>query len=175
MVDVYLLPAGDFPYDFTNQLARHLSDELHINVRASLPMGLADLKELPGGSQLAADEIISRAHQVGLRIEQDNPKLVVIALTTRDINDPQQGLRFLFAHNDFANRTTVISMARMVYTTPKSEANPAQISLRLYKMVKRAIGEQYFGLSRSADISDVLYAPIMSLEDIDAMGSAYKK
>jgi predicted Zn-dependent protease len=110
-----------------------------------------------------------------MRLPNTNEKFLVIALTTRDINDRSQSLRFLFASNDKMTHTSVISVARMFASTPTVDGTQAQVGLRIYKMVKRAIGEQYFGLPRSASIADIMYAPIMSLEDIDAMGVDYKR
>ncbi|HQU16381.1 MAG TPA: hypothetical protein PLO69_09800 [Gammaproteobacteria bacterium] len=173
--DVYLLPIGDFPYKYTVQLAHELSKELKIHVRASLPMGIGDMHPLPNQSQLAVRDILARAHEVGLRLPDTSKKLVVIALTTRDINDSSQSLRFLFARNDRITRTSVISIARMFGSTTLAKSTRAQVGLRIYKMVKRAIGEQYFGLARTSDISEIMYAPIMSLKDIDAMGLDYKR
>lgn len=80
-VAVYLLPIGDFPFEFTDQLARRLSAELNIRVRASLPMGIGDLTPLPKDSQFATDDIIARAHTVSSRLRNTSEKLVVIALT----------------------------------------------------------------------------------------------
>jgi predicted Zn-dependent protease len=174
-VDVYLVPVDDFPFEFTDRLARQLSTDLNLRVRASLPMGIGDIRPLPKHSQLAAEDIIERAHEVGLRLLDADERRVVVALTTRDINDRSQSLRFLFASTNKATHTSVISVARMLASTPKVEGTQAQAGLRIYKMVKRAIGEQYFGLPRSADISDIMYAPIMSLEDIDAMGTDYRR
>ena len=173
--DVYLVPVDDFSFEFTDQLARKLSADLKIRVSASLPMGVGDITPLPKDSQLATEDIIMRAHEVGLRLPNTKVNLVVIALTVRDINDRSQSLRFLFARNDRLNHTSVISAARMFASTTKVEGTQAQVGLRIYKMVKRTIGEQYFGLPRSSDISDIMYAPIMSLEDIDAMGVNYKR
>ena len=174
-IDIYLLPVDDFPFKFADHLARRLSAELNLKVRASLPMGIGDLEELPNSAQLATQDIIARAHEVALRLPNRNEKFLVIALTTRDINDRSQSLRFLFAANDKMRHTSVISIARMFASTPTVRSTQAQVGLRVYKMVKRAIGEQYFGLPRSASIADVMYAPIMSLEDIDAMGVDYRR
>jgi predicted Zn-dependent protease len=173
-IDIYLLPVDDFPFEFTDHLARRLSVELNLKVRASLPMGVGDLKELPNSSQLACEDIIARANEIGLRLPNKNQRFVVIALTTRDINERSQSLRFLFAKSDLATQTSVISNARMFASTPSTEGTQAQVGLRIYKMTKRTIGEQYFGLPRTANIADIMYAPIMSLEDIDAMGIDYK-
>ncbi|MFT3733450.1 MAG: hypothetical protein QM776_00155 [Rhodocyclaceae bacterium] len=172
---VYLVPVDNFPFEAANNLANMLSRDLKIKVKATLPMGIADLKELPKNAQLAGEDLIARARDVGQRLPGKAEKFALIALTTRDINDKSQSLRFLFSQNDFSTRTTVISVARMFAPTPQGEGTQAQAGLRLYKMTKRAIGEQYFGLRRSADITDIMYAPIMSLEDIDAMGLNYKE
>jgi predicted Zn-dependent protease len=173
--DVYLVPLGNFPYEFADQIARKLSSDLKIQVRASLPMGIGDIKPLPKDSQLATQDIIISAHEVGKRLPNTSEKFVVIALTDHDINDAAQSLRFLFARNDLSKHTSVISVARMRASTPKEEGTPTQVGLRIYKMLKRTIGEQYFGLPRTADISNIMYAPIMSLEDIDSMGTDYKR
>lgn len=168
--DVYLLPVGNFPREFAQSLAALLSKELGLRVRATLPMGTGGLAELPRDDQLDAADLIDKAHAVGTRLRSEPGKFAVIALTTRDINEAPQSLRFIFSKNDIERRTSVISIAHMLGSTPKVEGTPSQRRLRLYKMVKRCIGEQYYGLPRSARISDVMYAPIMSLEDIDAMG-----
>lgn len=173
--DVYLVPLGDFPFEAADQLARHLAADVKLHVRASLPMGIGDIRPLQKDAQLPADDIIQAAHQVGQRLPNTSDKLVVIALTNRDINDRAQSLRFLFAKNDLVRHTAVISVARMHATTPQAEGSPSQVGQRLYKMLKRTVGEQYFGLPRTSDLSDIMYAPIMSLEDIDAMGMDYKR
>ena len=36
--------------------------------------------------------------------------------------------------------------------------------------MKRAIGEMHFGWKRSSDSKDLMYAPIMSLDDLDHIG-----
>lgn len=175
LYDIYLLPVDNFPFEFTDQLAHKLSAELNLKVRASLPMGIGDLKELPNSTQLATQDVLARVHEVALRLQDTNEKFLVIALTNRDINDSSQSLHFLFASNDWKTHTSVLSVARMFASTSIADCTQTQVNLRIYKMVKRAIGEQYFGLPRSSSITDVMYAPIMSLEDIDAMGVDYKR
>ena len=36
--------------------------------------------------------------------------------------------------------------------------------------MKRAIGEMRYGWKRTTDIQDIMYAPIMSLDDLDQIG-----
>jgi predicted Zn-dependent protease len=45
---------------------------------------------------------------------------------------------------------------------------------RLRKMVTRYIGFLLYGLPESADRSSVLYQPLLSLGDLDAMGEDYR-
>lgn len=174
-ITVYLIPVEPYSFEFANELAHKLSKDLKLNVRASLPMGAKELSPLSGSSQFAADEIIERAHDVAVRLPNKSDRAIAIALTTLDINERSQALRFLFAKSNKFNHTSVISTARMLYPTPVATASQEQIKLRVYKMAKRAIGELYFGLARSSNIDDIMYAPIMSLEDIDAIGMDFKQ
>jgi predicted Zn-dependent protease len=174
-VDVYIIPVEPYSFEAAEGLAHKLSTELKLNVKASLPMGPKELVPLAGGSQFAADDIIQNASNVASRLPNKSDRAITIALTTLDINDRAQPLRFLFSRNNKVSRTSVISVARMSFSTPIATASPEQTSLRLYKMTKRTIGEQFYGLSRSSNIADIMYAPIMSLEDIDAMGIDFKQ
>ena len=40
-------------------------------------------------------------------------------------------------------------------------------------MVKKAIGLQYYGYSRTTDLNSVMYSPIMSLDDLDIIGTSF--
>jgi hypothetical protein len=90
-----------------------------------------------------------------------------------DINEASSSVKFVFAHRDPASHTSVLSVARLGFTTAQVAATPTVIYERIYKMIKRTIGEQYLALPRSPDLGNVMYAPIMSLDDVDAMGRDY--
>ena len=82
-------------------------------------------------------------------------------------------MRFNFAFHDKTKRFSVISSARLVLGPSGGLADPDTIRARMLKMVKRAIGDVYYDLPRSTDTRDVMYSPIMSLEDVDRMGTNY--
>lgn len=52
-ITVYLIPVEPYSFEFANELARKLSKDLKLNVKASLPMGAKELFPLSGGSQFA--------------------------------------------------------------------------------------------------------------------------
>ncbi len=172
-VAVYLLPLDDFPFEYASQLARTLSEDLKINVRASLPMGTSNLLPFSDGTQYPAEDIIEGAYKVGMRLSDRAEHSALIALTVRDINDRSRQLRFVFAQHDKSKHTSVISTARMRYGTSTQPATADMTFLRIYKMIKRTIGDQYLELPRSGNINDIMYSPIMSLNDLDVLGIQY--
>lgn len=173
-VRVFLIPLDDFPVDYTAQLARELSRALNIYVKPTVVMGTRGLQPFPSTNQYCAEDIVESATPVVERLPEKHKDSVFILITSRDINEKVRNFRFLFAWHQKGKRISVISTARMLSGDNNTRADDKIISERILKMVKRAIGEQYYGLQRSADIRDVMYSPIMSLEDIDKMGMDFK-
>ena len=172
-IDVYLIPMDDFNFDEASRLAQSLSTELGIKVKATVNMGSAELRTIPGSVQYAAEDIIEMAHRIAGNLRETHPTTAYVVLTRRDINSKDRALRYTFAMNSRSLRTAVVSTARMDMGENGGKANPATLRMRLTKMVKRNIGEVYYGYTRSADIQDIMYSPIMSLDDVDKMGSSF--
>ena len=172
-IDVYLIPMDDFNFDEAWRLAQSLGTELGIKVKATVNMGSAELRTIPGSVQYAAEDIIEMAHRIAGNLRETHPTTAYVVLTRRDINSKDRALRYTFAMNSRSLRTAVVSTARMDMGENGGKANPATLRMRLTKMVKRNIGEVYYGYTRSADIQDIMYSPIMSLDDVDKMGSSF--
>lgn len=172
-IDVYLIPMDDFNFAEASRLAQSLGTELGIKVKATLNMGSAELRTIPSTVQYAGDDILDMAHRIAGNLRDTHPTTAYVVLTRRDINSKEGGVRFLFAMSSRSIRTAVVSTARMDLGDNGGKANPATLRIRLAKMVKRNIGEVYFGYTRSADIQDIMYSPIMSLDDVDKMGSTF--
>ena len=64
---------------------------------------------------------------------------------------------------------SVLSVARLFYEKDGSTAPDDVVALRVQKMLLRIVGEMRFGWKRTNDPTDLMYAPIMSIEDIDRM------
>src|SRR5262245_25833683 len=65
-VEVVLIPVGDFSYEVAVQLANELTGDVDVEVRATLPMGAADLAPRPDG-QYAAEDLVARTAEVAAR------------------------------------------------------------------------------------------------------------
>lgn len=172
-IDVYLLPLDDFPYAFANNLAKRLSEDLRIRVKASLTLGTADLKPYPGTQQFPAEQILAKGKEVAGNLPLVGPKTTFILLTRRDINSGDRSLHFNFAYGEPMSHMMVLSTARLAINLRNNQLGHRTFWERTYKMTKRQIGLAHFGYQRSTNIKDVMYSPIMSLDDVDRMGSEF--
>ena len=66
-------------------------------------------------------------------------------------------------------RTSVLSVARLAHKSDGTVAPIDLISLRTQKMLMRIVGEMKLGWKRTTDPTDLMYSPVMSIEDIDRM------
>ncbi|WFP50151.1 hypothetical protein PL263_18910 [Methylomonas sp. EFPC3] len=170
-VDVYLLPLDDFSADYAAQMAKTLTKEFGIRVKATLPLGSLRLHAFPGTQQYAAQDIFEQAGTVMRRLPEGGKHTHFVFLTNRDINARDRNFRFQFSFHDRDCRCSVVSAARM--HQPGDTATSPAVETRFLKMTKRAIGEMDLGWTRSTDIKDLMYSPIMSLDDLDALGNRH--
>jgi len=176
-VRVYLIPLDDFPEALAGTMAQRLQDELEIRIRPSLRLPPLDVPTLPGTRQLVAETLLVRAVAASSRLPELTPATYRVFLTTRDINGESGALRFNFATHMQSLQSSVVSMARLVdYGTAAVEPDVRTQALeRMHKMVKRAIGELHLGWRRSTDPADLMYAPLMSVDDIDRLGNEHRE
>lgn len=174
-IDVYLVPLDDFDYADTVSIARYLSRELGITIQPTVKMGMAELKPYPGKNQFSGDDIIDLAEEAVTNFPSIRPDTVYIILTQRDINIDDSGLRFTFSVRNNSLRIAVVSSARLVMGEDGRLADRKIMTSRIVKMVKRNIGSMYFGYQYSTDIKDLMYSPVMSVSDVDRMGSDFIK
>jgi predicted Zn-dependent protease len=170
-VDVWLMPLDGFPRAMVTSLARRFSSELHINVRASTHAG-TNRQMYSASGQMISEQVVRELSLAISRLYDTTPKTAYIILTSADLNGADGTTRFVFSTH-FPGRISVVSAARLsdaFFGRPERQQITEE---RLYKIVKKSIGLQYYELPRSTKMQSVMYSPIMSLDDLDAVGTTF--
>ena len=139
-------------------------------------MRLGDLgiKPMPETQQLSADQILDQSASTVRRFPEAGPKTYFLLLTGIDINTSTRRTRFVFSWHSSTYHASVLSVARFLEFQGKEPKIDSRFYDRLFKMSKRAIGELHLGWKRSNDPRDVMYSPIMSLDDLDSLNMGHR-
>ncbi len=167
--DVVLLPTDDFPAEYAADLAKQIARDTGLHLRAMPPLGMRDWHPLANGSQYDPAALKDIALPAIERMRKNYGGKVYVILTTRDIKNPDDDLRFVFAEHFPVPKISVISAARMTYWGKNMTAPSEIILARVHKMLLRTVGIQYYAMPRSADIHDIMFSPLLSLDDLDAL------
>lgn len=172
-VDVYLIPLDDFDLELTVSIAKSLSNEMGIRIKPTGKTTITGLTPFAGTTQFSGDDILDAAKQVAQKLPENHANTAYVVLTQRDINMNERTFRFNFSINHYDTRMSIVSSARLVGPKNGKAADEETIHARIKKMVKRSIGLVYYGYSRSSDVNDLLYTPIMGLNDVDRTGNDF--
>lgn len=167
-VDVYFIPF--LVEDVTvYRLAEHAKQDLGIEVKAIIAMGSREL--LPAMPPRGYDP-----RQIADAVKKLKPSLLdrkkdthFVVLTDRDLVDMERGGRPVFSQHYHEDRISVVSSSGMA----EDALSSGQPRARYYKMIKRAIGEIYYGYKRSTEPTDLMYSPIQSVRDIDRLRDGF--
>jgi predicted Zn-dependent protease len=171
-VHVYIIPTDDVSEQAAGQLARALTLATGLWIKASLWTPAGGIEPFSGTNQYAAEDYLAFAAKAAKMLHEVSPRTYFIAMTDRDINSKDRNLRFAFATHSPMTNSSVLSLARLQYNGDGSQATQDVVSERMAKMLLRIIGEMRLGWKRSSDPADLMYAPIMSIDDIDRMNLA---
>ncbi|TVP74979.1 MAG: hypothetical protein EA353_14745 [Puniceicoccaceae bacterium] len=170
-IDVYFIPI-DFSPSLAVKLAEELSNELGLHIAVSVQMGTSPDMFNSERKQYDAEKIITEAKKVVHRNSDQQEVPYSVVLLHQDLNRPPFNLRYTFAVHS-TQGVSVISTARMDPRNYGLSADEELLYSRLKKMVMKGIGYNVFQHKRSLDRSSVMYSPIMSLEDLDEIGTEY--
>lgn len=169
-VAVYLIPLSDFPENLAAALARSLQDGLGLRIKASLRLPPLAVDKLPGTNQLVSESLLAAGLKASAGLPEAAPGTYRVFLTTQDINSRSANFRFQFSSHDKNSNSSVISLARLLEYVEERPTLTDRSVLRLVKMTMRAIGEMKLGWQRSPDPNDLMYSPLMGLDDLDRVG-----
>jgi len=168
-VALYVVPTDGIPEQGAANIARALTKETGLWVKSSLwvPSGVEE--PFPGTNQYPADDYLPLGVSISKRLPDAGPRTYFIILTDRDTNSRSQNFRFQYSFHNPMARTSVLSIARLLYEKDGTPAPADLVGVRIQKMLMRIVGEMKFGWKRTDDPADLMYAPIMSIDDIDRM------
>lgn len=168
-VPFYIVPTDDVAEQAAAAIARMLTKETGLWIKATT-WAPSDVREpLAGSNQYAAEDYFPIGSRVARTLRDASPRTYFIVLTNRDINARGGNFRFQYSmHSPMAN-TSVLSFARLLHNVDGSAATGEVAATRVAKMLMRIVGEMRLGWKRTSDATSLMYAPIMSVDDIDRM------
>lgn len=168
-VVLYVIPTDGIPEQGAANIARALTKDTGLWVKSSLWVPSGVKEPFPGTNQYPADDYLPLGLSISKRLPDAGPRTYFIILTERDINSRSQNFRFQYSFHNPMARTSVLSVARLLYEKDGTLAASDVVAVRTQKMLMRIVGEMKFGWQRTSDPTDLMYSPIMSIEDIDRM------
>lgn len=174
-VDVYLLPFEGFPDSVAGQIANVLAKELGLRIKTTpavaIGPGRFDERRKQYVAELMGDPIARAVAQM----DPPTRKRAYVGLLNADMYPQGANWNYTFAMH-FEGRISVVAAGRLVPYGVLDRKEAARVyGVRLLKLVKRAIGQQYFDMPRSADKKCVMYSPLMSTRDLDVIGYEFEK
>ncbi len=168
-VTLYVIPTDGMAEQLAANMARELTKDTGLWVKSSLwvPSGVAE--PFAGTNQYPAEDYLPLVRITAKQLKDAGPRTYFIVLTDRDINSRSRNFRFQYSVHNPMMRTSVLSLARLAYNSDGSAASLDLLGQRTQKMLMRIVGEMKLGWTRTTDPEDLMFAPIMSIEDIDRM------
>ncbi len=168
-VNVYIIPTDGISEEAAGGIARALTKETGLWIKSTLWMPTEGMEPFAGTNQYPSEDYFPMGARAARMLREVSPRTYYIVLTDRDINSKSRNFRFQYAsHSPMAN-TSVLSVARLLYTSAGAHAANDVVGERVAKMLLRIVGEMRLGWKRTSDPADLMYAPIMSIDDVDRM------
>jgi len=174
-VAVYVVPLDDVPEALSATVAQALARQLGLRVRAGMRLPPLRIPMLPGTEQYGGEALLEHAVRASARLPGLGPDTYRLFLTARDINAQAGGFRFQFSMHNPTLNASVVSMARLFEFAGGEVRLTNLTGARVVKLAKRAVGELHLGWKRSTDPEDLMYAPLMGLEDLDRIGNEHRE
>lgn len=172
-VAFYVIPTDDVAEQAAGTIARALTKDTGLWIKSTV-WAPSDVSEpLPGTNQYPAEDYFPVGVRVARMLRDASPNTYFIVLTNRDINSKSGNFRFQYSMHSPMVNTSVLSIARLQYNVDGSKATENVAAERVTKMLMRIVGEMRLGWKRTSEPKSLMYAPVMSVEDIDRMSLSY--
>lgn len=171
-VHLYVIPTDDISEQAAGQIARALTQVSGLWVKSTGWSPSGKLEPFPGTNQYAGEDYFPIGVRASRMLKEVSPRTYFIVLTNRDINSSSRNFRFQYSMHSPMLNTSVLSVARLQHYGDGTPAPLDVVGARVGKMLLRIVGEMRMGWKRTSDPADLMFAPIMSIDDIDRMDLA---
>lgn len=171
-----IAPTDGFPSLFLNRLRTRSTEQHKFEVLITVPIALPPDTEIGSSGQHDLQKIAEAGFSVCRSLAVGGEYCVV--LTNLDINRNDSGLRYLFAQH--YKGLSVVSVARLSEANFGARLNLLSVPMiaervadRAMKLMNKGLGLDRYGYALSTNKMSVMYAPVMGLSDLDAVGDWY--
>ena len=168
-VALYVIPTDGIDEQGAANVARALTKFTGLWVKSSLWVPSGVKEPFAGTNQYPAEDYLPLGVYLSKQLPDAGPRSYFIVLTDRDINSRAQNFRAQFSFHRPMARTSVLSLARLQHDGDGTPSRAEVVAERVQKMLLRIVGEMKLGWQRSNDPTDLMYAPITSVDDIDRL------
>lgn len=160
----------DFPADQLESLVRYYRAKYNVDIAIAKTVSIDPALRDASRQQVRAEDLASSLRRA---LPEYDRNTILIGFTSEDIYPVTQNWRFAFGWRRGAERSAVVSTARLSLPNGGTPANADVVTSRLRKIVTKDIGIFYFGLSQSSDPKSVLYNQILGIEELDEVGEDF--
>ncbi|MDP1900949.1 MAG: hypothetical protein Q8K96_10910 [Rubrivivax sp.] len=168
-VAAYVIPTDNISEQAAAVIARALTKDTGLWIKSTLWTPSGEMEPFPGTNQYPAEDYFALGASAMKLLRDASVRTYFIVLTDRDINSKSRNFRYQYSMHSPMARTSVLSIARLQHEKDGSLAPGDVVATRAAKMLLRIVGEMRLGWRRTADPTDLMYAPLTSIEDIDRM------
>jgi predicted Zn-dependent protease len=171
--DIYLVPFLGFEESSSHKLAKALEKDTGLRVTSTgsvtLPVEVLNRER----NQYNADYLNQVVGESIAKLRDGSWKQLFIGIMKQDMYSENLGWNFaLSMHYD--NQISIVASERLVPNKIWDRSDAEKLfGERIYKLLKRTIGLQYYGYPRTSDQKSILFSPMMSVDDLDGMESQY--
>lgn len=173
-VGVYLVPVWGVDKKVLQYLESTLARQHKVRVKRTTFMGLDEHHFDNKHKQFVGEEIVKSSFEIARSLRKSGKKTPILVIIPGDMNSQEFRFRYLFSQHFVDHKITVISLARINPASYGLPPDPDLTGTRALKLANKALGFHMYGYMPSSNTGNVMYGPIMGLDDLDKVNTWYR-
>lgn len=170
---IIIIPMNGVDNNLINNVSSYIRVKHNLKTKIYPHMGYSDKMFNPKTEQYYAEAIASAAVRVFASTYTTISDKAIIVITDKDINHKKSTLRFVFSSHYNKFNLSIISTARINTNNYGLDPDNDLLTTRLYKLVNKSLGLNYYKYKQTNNRSSVMYSPILGVQDLDVVGEWY--